>query len=80
MTDDDVRGAKSPRQRHREACAALDAAVAANDADAMREALRQIKAADDGPDDPLLAAVNERLRYDDNRARAHMGVPTEEEE
>ena len=58
MTDD-VSAAKSPRQRHREACAALDAAVAANDTDAMREALREIKAAEteDRPyADPLAAA------------------------
>lgn len=69
MTDE-VRAAKSPRQRHREACAALDAAVALNDADAMREALREIKAAetdDQSYADPLAALVAAKcgVRSDD---------------
>ncbi|HEY5541496.1 MAG TPA: hypothetical protein VIL41_08590, partial [Coriobacteriia bacterium] len=67
MTDDEVRAVKSPRQRHREACAALDAAVALNDTDAMREALREIKAAetdDQSYADPLAAAVAARLKLD----------------
>jgi len=84
MTEDQVRAAKSPRQRHREACAALDAAVALNDTDAMREALREIKAAetdDQSYADPLAAAVAARLKLDKNRSRRLLGqLPNQEEE
>ena len=82
MTDE-LRAAKSPRQRHREACAALDAAVALNDRNAMREALREIKAAETDNQsyaDPLATAVAARLKLDQNRSRAHMGLPPTEEE
>jgi len=56
--------------------AALNAAIALNDGEAMKKALLQIEEADqpDQPDDPMAAAVTARLRRKDNIGRAHFGL------
>lgn len=66
--------------------AALNAAIALNDGEAMKKALLQIEEADqpeepDQPGDTMTAAVNRRLRRKDNKGRAHFGLlPNQEEE